>query len=94
MLTPTRHVLFGHLLEHGRADRESLAARSVEIALQLLCADEAVLPPQHLQREIIAVVPYEIHGTGHLGQPPAVLILDTQSKDADWGLTTRHTGHA
>lgn len=91
MLMPPRDVFFGHLLENGRADRQPLAARAVEIALKLMCADETVLPPQHLQGEIVAVVPHEIHRAGHLREHSGVLVLEAQSKDSDRSLAVPHT---
>lgn len=91
MLMPTRHVLFGHLLENGRANRQPLAARPVEIPLKLMRPDEPVLPPQHLQGEIVAVIPHEIHRARHLREHLGMLVPDAESEDPDWSLAAAHT---
>jgi hypothetical protein len=91
VLRASCHILLGDLLAHDRPDTHSRAACPLEVSLQFVGTDEAVLAPQHLHRQIVAVVPDQIGRARHLRQHLPVLVLDSQPQHANGSPATFHT---
>src|SRR5919109_1143966 len=90
-LRPARHILLGDLLKRDRADREPLATRAVQVALQFVRADEAAFPLKDFHRELVAVIPDEVHRAGHLEEHARVLVFDPKAQDANRLVAALHT---
>ncbi len=90
VLFAARRVLFGDLLKHGRANRQAFFRGPVQITLELNARGKAPLAAKDLERQVIAIVPDEVHSPRHPGKRRSMPVLDSYAQNSNWILATCH----